>query len=395
MFKSNAVIGFTEVLKDDFGMKLQLEDTFQGQLTRYPLAFQVPLRWIIAKAADRLNEKTGSQSLTVVYRSREKALNRLQDILKDTNTPTDEAIGSILQSIVHNPEFRKIHLRGMDAMIEARGGLEAVVKQSRITCAEHIFLQYTFAEFDITQLEELESLKSTFFEALLHIQGRANAYVQLTEQMNNWASSCDLLECTPTGGNLQKWSYTEQRKRVFSEQTALGQLIRQPFDMTSELMRKSRLFAALFQLNAMLAEYNTVDEKSLLLRRLEQAAETTASPDPVTGVLTMMAGAHIYMTGYVSRQVQEELGPYDYDRKGIPAAMKGIAAVKIFGLLLDSMRLRLVEYLQGWLKGESQSFLGPSDISAMSVVITQLWLQKIRSGLDAAESEDYFATAAS
>ena len=75
--------------------------------------------------------------------------------------------------------------------------------------------------------------------------------------------------------------------------------------------------------------------------------------------------------------------------------MKGIAAVKIFGLLLDSMRLRLVEYLQGWLKGESQSFLGPSNISAMSVVITQLWLQKIRSGLDAAESEDYFATAAS
>lgn len=375
-------------------MKLQLEDTFQGELTRYPLAFQVPLRWIIAKAADQLNAKTGHQSLTTVYRSREKALNRLQDILSDTNTPTDEAIGSILQSIIHSPEYRKIHLRGMDAMIESRGGLQAVVQQSIVTCAEHIFLQYTFADFDIGELEELESLKATFFDVLMTIQERARLYARMQTQMELWASTVDLVDCSQTDGrqsNLQKWSYVEQRKRVFSTDTAFGQLVRQPFNMCDDMMRKSRLFAALLQLSAMLCEYDSWDEKALFIRRLEQAAETTASPDPVTGLPTMMAGTHIFMTGYVSRQVQEELGNYMYDRKGIPVAEKGIAALKIFGILLDSMRQRLVQYLQEWLLGIPSQYLGNGDLSAMSTLITQLWLQKRREMTVQDEAMDYFA----
>lgn len=380
------------MLKDDFGMKLQLEDTFQGALTRYPLAFQVPLRWIIAKAADQLNSKTGTQSLTVVYRSREKALNKLQELLKDTNTPTDEAVGSILQSIVHNPEFRKVHLRGLDAMIEARGGLDSVVRNSQVTCSEHIFLQYTFAEFDITQLDELEQLKSRFFSALMSIQQHAREYAAMIAQMNSWASSVDLLECTPRAdGNLQKWSYTEQRQRVFSERTATGQLIRQTYSISDELMRKSRLFAALFQISAMLIEYDSIAEKSLFLRRLEEAAKITANTDPTTGAPQIMAGAHIYMTGHVSRQVQEELGLSEHDEKGIPVAMNGIAAIKIFGLLLDSMRLRLLEYLRGWLLGSDDRYLTSGDVSAMGAVITQLWVQKMRvEGVGGDEADDYF-----
>ena len=371
-------------------MKLQLEDTFQGELTRYPLAFQVPLRWIIAKAADRLNSKTGSQSLTVVYKSRQKALDRLQELLKDSSTPTDEAVGSILQSIVHNPEFRKVHLRGCDAMIEARGGVASVVRDSQITCSEHILLQYTFAEYDITQLDELEKLKSQFFSALASIQQHAREYAAMISQMEMWASSVDLLECTPTGGNLQKWSYTEQRQRVFSEKTATGQLIRQKYSISDNLMRKSRLFAALFQISAMLIEYDSIAEKSLFLRRLEEAAKISACVDPFTGLPQIMSGAHIFLTGHVSRQVQQELGLSKHDEKGIPVAVNGIAAIKIFGLLLDSMRLRLLTYLQGWLLGTDDRYLTSGDVSAMSTVITQLWMQKTRSGVDEPEASDYF-----
>lgn len=375
-------------------MRLQLEDTFQGQLTRYPLAFPVSLMWIIAKAADKLNEKTGSQSLTVVYRSREKALSRLQDILNDSATPTDEAIGSILQSIVHNPEHRKVHLRGMDTMIAARGGLETVIKQSRVTCSEHMFLQYTFAPFDVNQLEELENLKAQFFEALLAMQAHADEFQHMNAFADIWASSVDLAETSTTCENLKNWSYTEQRKRIFSESTAFGQLLRAKYDISAEDMRKSRLFAALFQLNAMLIEYHTTDEKSLFLRRLEEAADKASSKDSATGAQTMMAGAHIYLTGYVSRLTQEELGQPLHDAKGIPVATKGIAAIKIFWLLLESMRSRLVQYLQGWLLGNEASYLGPEDVSAMSTVITQLWIQKMRAESDPPQATDYFAEAA-
>jgi len=368
-------------------MNLKLEETFQGELTRYPLAFVVPLRWIIAKAADRLHAKTGALSLTTVYKSRETALNTLQDVVKDTNTPTDEAVGSILQSIVNNPEFRKVHLRGLDAMIEARGGLESVARDSQITTSDHIFNHYTFAEYDITQLDELESLKSRFFSSLLSMQQHAHEYTAMVAQMNVWASSVDLLDCTGTSGSLQKWSYTEQRQRVFSEKTATGQLIRQKYNLSDELMRKSRLFAAVFQINAMLIEYDTIAEKSIFLRRLEQAAQVTASVDPLTGRPQIMAGAHIHMAGYVSRQVQVELGLGEYDKKGIPVAVNGIAAIKIFGLLLDSMRLRLLTYLQGWLLGTEDRYLTPGDINAMSSAITQLWLQKMRSHCQAGASE--------
>lgn len=369
---------FTEVLKDDFGMKLQLEETFQGQLTRYPLAFQVPLRWIIAKAGNRLHEKTGSQSLAVVYRSRQKALNRLQEILHDGNTSTDEVVGSILQSIVHNPEFRKVHLRGLDAIINSRGGLETVVRESTVTCAEHIFLQYTFTEFEITRLDELEKLKSRFFSALLAMRDEARESTEMTKQMAAWASSVDLVDYSFDTDKLQKWSYTEQRQRVFSPRTATGQLIRQPFSRHGELMRTSRLFAALFQISALLIQYDTVEQKCLFLRRVEEAAKIAARPAPDTGLPTVMAGAHIYMTGYVSRQIQAELGMGRHDIKGIPVAMDSIAAIKIFGLLTDSMRAQLHRYLQGWLLGEEGLCFGEDDVRAMDVVITKLWKQRIR-----------------
>lgn len=375
-------------------MRLQLEDTFQGQLTRYPLAFPVSLMWIIAKAADKLNEKTGSQSLTVVYRSREKALNRLQDILNDSATPTDEAIGSILQSIVHNPEHRKVHLRGMDTMIAARGGLEEVIKESRVTCSEHMFLQYTFAPFDIYKLEELETLKTEFFDALLAMQAHADEFQQMNAFADIWASSVDLADTSGNCDNLKNWSYTEQRKRIFSECTAFGQLLRAKYDISAEDMRKSRLFAALFQLNAMLIEYHTTDEKSLFLRRLEEAAEKASSRDPATGAQTMMAGAHIYLTGYVSRLTQEELGQTTYDAKGVPVAERGIAAIKIFWLLPESIRSTLVHCLQGWLLGDVASHLSPEAVSAMSTVVTQLWMQKMQDELDPPQATDYFAEAA-
>lgn len=375
-------------------MRLQLEDSFQGQLTRYPLAFPVSLMWIIAKAANQLNEKTGSQSLTVVYRSRQKALSRLQDIINDSATPTDEAIGSILQSIVHNPEHRKVHLRGMDTMIAARGGLENVIKQSRVTCSEHMFLQYTFAPFDVTQLEELEGLKCRFFEALSAMQAHADEFQKMNAFSDLWASSVDLAETSTTCNNLKNWSYAEQRKRIFSACTAFGQLLHAKYDISAEDVRKSRLFAALFQLNVMLIEYKTTDEKSLFLRRLEEAADKASSRDSDTGAQTMMTGAHIYLTGYVNRLTQEELGQSSYDAKGVPVAMRGIAAIKIFWLLPESVRSRLVQYLQGWLLGDEAAYLSPEDMSAMSTLITQLWRQKMRTESDPPQATDYFAEAA-
>lgn len=371
-------------------MKLNLEDTFQGALTRYPLAFQVPLRWIIAKAADTLHEKTGSQSLAVVYKSREKALNRLQEILRDASTPTDEAVGSIVQSIVHNPEFRKIHLRGLDAMIHARGGLEAVIQSSRVTCAEHIFLQYTFADFDVMNLEELEDLKSQFFSSLMAIQEQAREYAYAIAQMQTWASSVDLLDCSPGGGsNLEKWTYTEQRQRIFSDETGTGRLIRQQYDPYMCSQSKAKLFGALFQLNSFLTQYKSIEEKSHFLRKLEEAARNAATIDEMTCQPVIMPGTHIFMTGHVSRLTQEELSGSEFDEKGVPTAMDGIAAIKIFTLLVESMRARLHLYLQSWLLGTNDKYLSHSDISAMSTVITQLWQQKMRNEIGD-ERTDYF-----
>ena len=382
--------GLTEVLNEDFGMKLNLEDTFQGALTRYPLAFQVPLRWIIAKAADTLHEKTGSQSLAVVYKSREKALNRLQEILRDTSTPTDEAVGSIVQSIVHNPEFRKIHLCGLDAMIEARGGLEDVIRNSKVTCAEHIFLQYTFAEYDIMKLEELENLKSQFFSSLVAIQEQAREYAYAIAQMQTWASSVDLLDCSPgEGGNLEKWSYTEQRQRIFSTATGTGCLVRQRYDSNMCSQSKAKLFGALFQLNSFMIQYKTIEEKSQFLRKLEDAVRDAANVDQITGMQVIMPGTHIFMTGHVSRLTQTELSGSEFDEKGVPAAMDGIAAIKIFTLLVESMRDRLHSYLQSWLLGTNDKYLSHADISAMSTVITQLWKQKMRNHIGT-EEMDYF-----
>lgn len=367
-------------MPDDFGTsKLHLEDSFQGSLTKYPLAFQVPLRWIIAHSAQRLHTKTGSQTLATVYRSQQRALTKLQNVLIDSNTPTDEAVSSVQYSIVHNPESRKIHLRGMDAMIEARGGLAVVLQQCTICQAEHIFLQYTFADFDITEQKNLENLKIEFFGALLAIQDASAQHVLIKTQRDSSESELGHSHCHESNlSDAQALSYVEERGRVFGAKTAMGQLIRQKYDRNASMMSKSRLFGALYQLAAVLLEYDTAQERSTFLARLEKSADAIASTclDPHTGLPRVMPGASIFMVGHVTRQVHENSGSQEPCRIGIKAALTGIAALKIFGLLPDLVRDKLQTYLQSWLLGIENTPIDTDCINALSRLITQLWMQQ-------------------
>lgn len=364
--------------------KLQLEDTFQASLTKYPLAYQVPLRWIIAHSAQRLHRRTGSHSLAVIYRNQQEALTKLQEVLTDSGTPVDETMCSIQYTIVHDPESRKIHLRGSDALIEARGGLEAVLRQCTVTQPDHLFLSYTFAPFDIRQYEELEDLKSQFFGALLAIQDSSAEFVQIKSSMECWASSVDLANCSNEGAsNMQQWAYTEQRNRIFGPGRVMGELIRRGFNRNATLIVKSRLFGALFQLGAILLEYETVEEKAIFLRQLEKSANIIAPSciDPITGLPGIMPGGSIFMVGHVGRQIEEQNLLVDSQPKGVATAKMGIAALKLYSLLLDSMRERLHSYLQSWLLGLGNAYLKDSDISALSTVITQLWMQQTRTSM--------------
>lgn len=267
-------------------------------------------------------------------------------------------------------------------MIQDRGGMECVMDQCAITQADHLFLMYTFADFDITRSEELDQLKSQFLGALLAIQESSAEYFQMKSQMEVWASSVDLAECSDFGAsNMQKWSYTELRSRVFGPDTTMGRLIRQPFERNASTVNKSRLFGALFQLATMLREYETTEEKAIFLRQLEKSANIVCetSVDPLTGQPMIMPGASIFTVGHVSRQIHDDFGPANAPAKGMTAAITGIAALKIYFLLLDSMRERLHTFLQSWLLGHGNVCLRAGDISALSAVITQLWLQQRRS----------------
>ena len=259
--------------------------------------------------------------------------------------------------------------------------------QAQITCAEHIFLQYTFAEFTIPTIEELENLQTSFFDALLAIQDQAQEYMRTVKQMECWASSVDLLDYSSSDG-LQVWTYTQHRQQVFSEFTATGQLIRQAYEPCKDSQSKAKLFGAIFQLCEFLIQYETVEEKSRFLQRLQEATANAASVDEVTSLPTIMPGTNIFLTGHVNRQVQQELGGDGYDAKGVPAARDGIAALKIFWLLPDTMRAKLHEYLQGWLLGRGTKALSPGDLNAMSDRITELWMEK--QGQTAAEDEMEF-----
>lgn len=401
------------MLGDDLGMKLQ-PDTFQGPLIKYNMAFQVPLQWAITKAADQLSRKAG-QSSAIVYRSKERALQRLQNILSDPNTTTDEAVGSVLQSIVHQTEFRKIHLKGMDAMIAARGGLNEVVHASEVTCSDHIFLMYTFAPYDILVFDELETLKQVFFSTLMRMQDQFHDFTHTTSRVDAWAAAADLADLNVIDGHMANWSYSQLRKRIFSPDTSIGRLIRQEYNRDAsdeaDFQYKARPFAALFQLAAMLLEFNSVAHRELFLRRLDQAAEKICTQCDVTGMPRILPGTFIFMAGHVCRQVQVELEFGERDAIGLAVVFNGVATLKIFGLLLESMRLRLYTYLQYWLLGLPASGSNPGsplsspslssprpndltdeDMSAMSSVITHLWMQRMRKNSAPVEAMDYFSS---
>lgn len=347
------------------------------------------MRWIIARAAMVLHSKTGSPPPALVYRSRMGALKKLQQMLRNEKTSDDEVVASILQCISHDATFRKAHLKGLDVLIESRGGLDAVIQNCTVTCAEHVFLVYTLTEYNIMKLSELTSLKNCFFSALLAMRDLACRSLRVSFGIETRESGIDLDDYSTDSAGLLDWRYIRQKRRVFSEETATGQLIRRHFCFDDDLARKSRIFGALFQLNAMLVQYKTNDQKVYFLRRLEEAVKANATHDSVSGLTTMLAGTHLCVVGSISRQIQQELKGERHDEKGVATAVDGIAAMKIYSLLLDSMREELHQCLQGWLLDFDVQILNDGDIDRLSERINQLWMQRMHHD-GGIESIDYF-----
>lgn len=394
-------------------------ETFQGPLIKYNIAFQVPLQWAIIKAANALS-LDASQDTTLVYKCKRKALKRLNNILSDPTVSTDEAVASSVQTVIHHIEFRKIHLRGLDTIITAHGGLEAVVQTSEVTCSDHILLMYTFVPYDILQISELDSLKGRFFLALSRMQAHFHAFVRTTARMEDWASTIDLADLNLQDGCMGKWRYSQVRQRVFSPETSIGWLIRREYNTNlcneADFQLKARPFGALFQLIAILLGFECAEQRELFLRRLEQAASKSSTVCDITGKPKIMAGTFIFMAGHVCRQVQLELGFSERDKIGIEVALDGIAALKIFALLPEPTRLKLYTYLQYWLLGVPTSNMSEGglsdlltdsgkaantgalklddltqeDMRAMGTVITQSWVQSMRRNSVPVVEEEYF-----
>lgn len=339
---------------------------------------------MIANSAQRLNQTVGSHSLAVIYRNRQEALARLQGVLTDPDASIDEIVSSLHHTIVHDPESRKLHLRGSDALIEARGGLAKVIEQCTIIQPDHVFLQYTFAPFDIDQYEELETLKLQFLPALLAMQQASVEYVRIRAHSENCDSNVATVKESTNKSTepMSEWHYVRKRECLFQSDTTVGQLVRRDFDQNASLVVKCRLFAALFHLGAMLQEYGTLEEIFEFFVQLEKSADTLSSVcvDPLTGSQRILPGTFIFMVAHVNRQIgQRKNETSRAHQKGITAAITGIAAVKLYGLFTDSMRERLHVYLQSWLLGKENACLKDSDISTLSDVITQLWMQQQRS----------------
>lgn len=378
---ADLVSGLQEVIQDDFGLsRARFENSFQSCLVKYPLSYQVPLRWMIAHAALQLHQRTGSQTIAVIYRNQQEALTKLRGVLLDPATSTDEVISSLHHTIVHDAESRKLHLRGSDAIIEARGGMEKVLEHCKIIQPDHILIQYTFAPFEIDRYQELETLKRHFFGTLLNIQASAAEYLQIKSETGTWASSVDLAHHSAAGGtHIQNWQYVQQRERLFSPETISGRLLRREFECDATSIVKSRLFAALFYVGTMLLEYDATTAKYVFFQELEKSADilTPVCIDATTGAQRILPGTFIFMVAHVNRQ----LGEQDNDasgahRKGIRTAVASIGALKLYNLFSDTIREQLHLCLQNWVLGQHNAYLTQTDFDMCSNVITQAWLQQ-------------------
>jgi len=330
-------------------------------------AFAIGLRWGLVAAGqyiDMVNNNPWSRK-TLKWRAEGyQALNRL---ISDPHADHDQILVALLfaklaDHMLGDPALNKLHLKGLDALVQARGGLQSFAFRADALVRPHyIMVQYAFVEFEMPTSKEAKATKSC-------VQRDLNS-------LRTWVQS-SIAHLLNSSEEPQHNNYTHQgidQKATHTSHCTLTTLLQAKADVLSfaegmgaacekeaSYPQTAGYFLFLHQLLSTLASFEfRYSEANEFLCRLKCVIESSSSGCLVPAISPLWPMALTQMISFARFEVFTHHPRGQAMEKEIRLCAAGIDAMKEFAMLGSESRVEMVTRLHAWLWFENFSAVLP------------------------------------
>ena len=350
----------------------------------YPQAHQ----WMLIAAEKSAAIRNGIPEPQSLLRRKAESYKAIGRLLKDESTRyTDETLVLIIAAIVLESRFRdvevtRMHMRGLQTLIQQRGGLAALFHSSAVMYHPILFLGHlTHVPLAILRQEELDMCKTSFIKSLVDMKTWNRRLCTLVGR--EMGANCQVLDpvditILQTQPTTSLQLYIETRRRTFTSLVVKPYISLPPIAEVETYFNRTSRFTILYLLNLILwnysRSYTTPSTKHSVSAPFLEAAHfltifshyalNSGETNPVTGSSSIRPGTMVWVIAktWVDTDPVHSLSAQRREEELCLAEM-GMNAIKVFGNLEEEKLREVMEVLSGWLletfDGCSASDTGP------------------------------------
>lgn len=321
----------------------------------------------------------------MLLRRKADAYRTMNERLRDPDADLEDLFGGMLAAVVQDsrvtgPHIASLHLRGLESILQKRGGMEVLFSDKKVVGSAILFVWAHHLSSDAGGIEgdlQLSEYKHNFLQSLRQIRDYNRFLKAKFSNIRRLApqGSFELPQLSRGSQNPRQELelYYASWQKVFSVGSI--RLLLDPDYPCSTFTEKTCHFSNLYSLNLTLWIFRKDYTKSaLFLDRARQMFERNGKTDLITG-LSSLTASYLLWTIARSRASIEE----DMISREVYASWRIIQALKIRSLLGEATQRKLMCMLSnGLLAEQEENFVDLSDteLEEMDWEITQNWLTK-------------------
>lgn len=357
-------------------------------VSQYVSSKSLCFQWILILAEEHLGRLGVLPDQMNTIERKGKAYGSLNSVLRTRSVNRDEGISGIMYAAIVDTARTSMHLVALDRYINETGGFEAFLEGPLgIAHPEHVATVYAFGPCPIPCFQDLETIKGRFLDTLRRLHQAAKLEQEEKRRIRN-RRPWDTLghQMLDANGILLPASHDEHFRYYIKAQqdclssTCIAQLLSTALTINTDYTPQARHFAALVQVLLILDEFeDSYLARAMFLKRLKYVAEMSSAIDPATSQPLLSHGGLLLINAFVRQEVQTHFDRTKALSKGVTISKTLVDSLKIFALLQQQTRLKVVGWFRNWLCYNGQledaecSILNDIELDNLSAEITSAW----------------------
>lgn len=364
-------------------------DWVSSYVSSKSLCFQ----WILILAEEHLGRLGVLPDQTKTLERKARAYGQLNSILKTQSIGRDESISGIMYAAIVDTARTNLHLMALDRFINQTGGFEGFLDGPLgIAHPEHIATVYAFGQCPITDLDELETIRSRFLDTLRELHASAKQEQEEKKRIRNrrpWDTlSRQIIDANGTlvpSNHDEHFRYYIKAEQDCFTSDCLAPLLNSILNVQADYASQARHIATLVQISLILQEFeDNYLARAMFLKRLKYVAEMSTAREPITGMARLSHAGLLLINSFVRQEVQTYFDRTKLLSKGVRISRLVVDFLKIFPLMQVPMRSTLVSWLRDWLCCNDRfdevdfAHIQERDLTILSTEIMSSWVRSMQ-----------------